>query len=321
MNREETVSIIIPALNEEDVIGRCLESIKQLNVPAGVTTETIVVDNGSRDRTVRIARSFGAEVIVDPYGRISALRNQGARFSRGRILAFLDADCRVHPDWLANALQALRQEGPQVGAVGSHYRVTDKASWVARAWAVNNVKSYLTCAVSYIPSGNCIVRREVFERVRGFNETLSVSEDTEFCLRLSRAGYMVCSHTDIVAYHTGAAATLGEFYRKQRWHGGDILRLLRMTGFDRRYLKAFLYAAAFFILGVCALGGFCAGRNTFAATCVAMGAFVSLGPALRTVLAKHEMRYLGALWVLYFVYGAARASCLVTPRTWKGLIS
>ena len=98
-----SISIIIPALNEEKMIGRCLESLTRLAY-ARDRFEVLVVDNGSRDRTVAIAESFkerlNLKVLQQAGVRISALRNLGARAASGDILAFLDADCLAPTDWL-----------------------------------------------------------------------------------------------------------------------------------------------------------------------------------------------------------------------------
>src|SRR5215475_9251882 len=98
-----SISIIIPALNEEKMIGRCLESLTKLAF-ARDRFEVLVVDNGSRDKTLMIVESFkdrlNLRVLQQAGVRISALRNLGARAAAGDILAFLDADCLAPTDWL-----------------------------------------------------------------------------------------------------------------------------------------------------------------------------------------------------------------------------
>src|ERR1700704_3926569 len=97
-NQSATVSItiIIPAFNEEKMIGFCLDSLTRLNF-ARERFEVVVVDNGSRDKTLAIAKSFqdrlNLKVLQQAGVRISALRNLGAHAALGDIVAFLDADC------------------------------------------------------------------------------------------------------------------------------------------------------------------------------------------------------------------------------------
>src|SRR5438270_12097072 len=91
-----SISIIIPALNEEKMIGRCLESLTRLAF-ARDRFEVLVVDYGSRDNTLAIVESFtdrlNLKVLQQAGVRISALRNLGARSAAGDFLAFLDAAC------------------------------------------------------------------------------------------------------------------------------------------------------------------------------------------------------------------------------------
>src|SRR5262245_12998719 len=102
-------SIVIPAKNEEANIGRCLDSISQVEWDAG-HYEVIVVDNGSTDRTAEIARQKGAKVFVRPELTISGLRNFGAAMGAGKVLAFIDADCTVDRHWLREAARYLERE-------------------------------------------------------------------------------------------------------------------------------------------------------------------------------------------------------------------
>ena len=98
-----SVSIIIPALNEARMIGKCLDSLTQLDFPRD-HFEVILVDNGSTDDTIKIARSFTDRLrlrILQKKGvRISGLRNLGAREAQGEVVAFLDADCLAPSNWL-----------------------------------------------------------------------------------------------------------------------------------------------------------------------------------------------------------------------------
>ena len=84
------VSFIVPALNEEKHIGRCLNSIQRLIRPAELDeVEIIVVDNQSTDRTVLVSKGFGAEVITVSPGYPSRARNAGAWAAQGDWLADL----------------------------------------------------------------------------------------------------------------------------------------------------------------------------------------------------------------------------------------
>lgn len=86
------LSVVIPVYNEEKYIRDCLLSIMK-----GIRTpdELIVVDGGSTDRTVAIARELGAIVLSNPYRNAAAGRNIGIKAATGRVVAFTDGDCHV----------------------------------------------------------------------------------------------------------------------------------------------------------------------------------------------------------------------------------
>lgn len=99
-----SVSFIIPCYNEEVLLPGCLSC---LAAQTSRDFEVIVVDNNCTDQTGEVAARFGANVVTCSEQGISAARNAGAKFSRGQLLAFLDADSAVGCDWLHNAQSAL----------------------------------------------------------------------------------------------------------------------------------------------------------------------------------------------------------------------
>lgn len=106
------VSVVIPALNEEKNIGKCLESLKnQKEKPY----EIIVVDNSCKDKTAQIAKSFGVKVIKEKKLGISYARNAGFNAAKGDIIARIDADTVAPTDWILNIKKDLKDK--RVGAV------------------------------------------------------------------------------------------------------------------------------------------------------------------------------------------------------------
>src|ERR1700677_848756 len=92
------ISIIVPAFNEEQILGKTLAQIKAATgalANTGWEIELIVCDNNSTDRTVEIARAAGANVVFEPVNQISRARNSGAAAATGDWLVFVDADS--HP--------------------------------------------------------------------------------------------------------------------------------------------------------------------------------------------------------------------------------
>src|SRR3989338_4985654 len=97
-------SFIVPTLNEESYIGDCLKSVR---VQARKDYEIIVVDGNSTDRTIDIARKYGARVIFCKDKGPGAARNAGVMHAKGSILVFMDADVRAERDFLERVEEKL----------------------------------------------------------------------------------------------------------------------------------------------------------------------------------------------------------------------
>ncbi|MFC1942565.1 mycofactocin biosynthesis glycosyltransferase MftF [Chloroflexota bacterium] len=188
------VSIIIPVRDQPADLAECLESLSKLNYPKA-RLEVIVVDDGSQSdifqgvhsdvRVIRQTESQGA----------SASRNTGAENARGDILAFLDADCVAHEDWLREIIPFLKAS--TVGAVGGHVDSHYKNSYLDRyeevSSSLNMGRRLLlegdTESNFYVPTANIIITREVFMATGGFKEEMHVGEDVDFCWRMRNLGY------------------------------------------------------------------------------------------------------------------------------------
>jgi len=216
------VSVIIPALNAESTIGLCLESIKLLDYPVG-KLEIIVVDNGSTDRTREIAESFGAKVLHKPKLKVGALRNYGAKIANGEVLAFTDSDCLVPKSWLIEAVEILKDGN--IGATGGGYLVPENATWIERAWVVLPQRKH--GETLYLPTGSFILRKEIFEKIGGFDEKLIAGEDDDISIRIRKAGYTLILCSNCYVLHLGYPKTLYQVVRKQIWHGQSMLFSIR----------------------------------------------------------------------------------------------
>lgn len=209
-------SIIIPAKNEEAHIGRCLDSISNVDWDPS-QYEVIVVDNGSTDGTVAIARNKGVRVYVEPDLTISGLRNRGAFSATGDILAFLDADCAVDRDWLLAASTYLN-DVDGVAAFGSPVVIPDGATWVQKAWYNVRGKPGLVVEVDWLESANLFVKRKAFLSINGFNEALITCEDYDLTQRLKMIGRLISDYR-VRAVHYREPATIPEFVKKEIWRG------------------------------------------------------------------------------------------------------
>ncbi len=218
------ISIIIPAFNEEECLPQCLDSIFNLEYPRE-KFEVIVIDNGSTDRTREIAASYDVLLLQDSTKNVSGLRNLGARHAKGEILAFVDADCVVARDWLVNAEKYFGDLS--VAAWGGPPGVPENSTWVQRAWSVLRQNQQPVEFVEWLGAINFFVRKCLFNKVGGFDESLITCEDVDLSYRLGKYGKIV-SDNSLKVTHLGEAATVKEFFRKEVWRGaGNFSGVLR----------------------------------------------------------------------------------------------
>lgn len=201
---EPVASVIIPALNEAAAIGTQLSALAQQQLEAGEEIEVLVVDNGSTDDTVAVARSFLPElprlrVVTAERPGTSAARNRGAAEASAALLLFCDADDMVAPGWVRAMLAALEHDDAVGGAIENDLLNGERAAYLPRH------PDGLPVAAGFLPraiSANLGVRRAAFERVGGFAEDYTYgSDDTEFCWRLQLAGFTLGYAKDAIVHY------------------------------------------------------------------------------------------------------------------------
>ncbi len=176
------ISFIIPTYNSEKTILLCVESIL---LQKEETDEIVVVDNGSTDSTLDILKNSKVNnIFIKNNCNISTLRNLGAKQSSGDLLAFIDSDCILKEGWLRNAKLFLVDE--TIHASGSKVNLPENAKWIEKAWFSQRRSGVFRA--NYINSGNFIIKRDVFDFVKGFDDALVTGEDSELCLRLTERG-------------------------------------------------------------------------------------------------------------------------------------
>jgi glycosyl transferase family 2 len=216
------ISFVIPVRNDAVRLETCLRSIRAAR-SADDQVDVLVVDNGSTDRSADVARSLGARVLAIEDVRVSDLRNRGVSQTTGDVLAFVDADNEIVPGWIDAVAANLQNIG--IGATGAQYKAPAGGTWVQRAYDLLRGRTSSGQDVDWLNSGNLAVRRDVFERVGGFDTSLETCEDVDLCHRIRAAGFRILGDSRLESVHHGDPRTLGALFKSELWRGRDNLRV------------------------------------------------------------------------------------------------
>jgi glycosyltransferase involved in cell wall biosynthesis len=196
------VSVVIPAFNAERFLGEAIESVlAQTYGPL----ETIVVDDGSSDGTVAVANAYGEVTVIEQANAgPSAARNRGFAASRGDFIAFQDADDLMTPDKLEVQAGLLIDEA-EVGCVLAEQELlvepgTEMPFWVegSKVQTVMPPRPPELEGEPLVHPMSMVVRREVFELVGGFDESMRTAEDFDWMLRASEEGVEIARLADVL---------------------------------------------------------------------------------------------------------------------------
>jgi glycosyltransferase involved in cell wall biosynthesis len=186
--------LVIPARDEEALIGRALASVARQSCPSDCL-EVVVVDNDSQDRTAAVVREFAAQhpglrvtLVCEPVPGRARAKNTGARAAKGEILVFLDADSALAPDLVERVVEAYRDGYP----AGSIRIVSDSDDFLDRAFfgLVEFGKRLFR-----IKAQMFYCSRATFLALGGFDERLQIAEDLDVLVRLERSGVPLCHLT------------------------------------------------------------------------------------------------------------------------------
>ena len=192
------ISVIIVALNSADYIGQCVQSVLD---QTGVTCEAIVVDNGSKDDTLAKLKEFKCQVIASKENLgFGPGNNKGFSVSSGRYVFLLNSDawlmqknalaelCRrmdANPKWGMAGTMLLSLDGSIQSSPENVYHPAQRH--------VHRDFSNLPGKIAWLLGASMVVRREVYEKLGGFDPAFFpiYSEETDFCLRVRELGYEV----------------------------------------------------------------------------------------------------------------------------------
>jgi glycosyltransferase involved in cell wall biosynthesis/GNAT superfamily N-acetyltransferase len=310
------VSVVIPSFNEASTIGRCIESVFRADTKKELA-DICIVDNGSTDNTVDVAKKSGATIRQNTTGKrktIAALRNEGAANATGDLLVFLDADMLVPENWLSAATE--RYASGFSGILGFVDKAPDDAGLVARAWG-NRLyrKRRRVMVVDFLPGRNMFVPARLFHELGGFDASLTTVEDKDLTMRAAKAGFEVLSSPEAPVVHLGCERDFAEFVRKEYWRQGSTLAVLGKRGLTLRGLRNPLLSLYHLLAPLAAMGFFLRGHGIFAISILLAWILPALFLTLRDAGAKDPL-FPAVLWltfVRWIVSGVALCHQILAP--------
>jgi glycosyltransferase involved in cell wall biosynthesis len=223
------ISVVIPHLDQLEGLEACLNSLAAQSL-ARSSFEIIVVDNGSVCIPEAIvARHSGTRLLQELQPGPGPARNLGASHAIGNILAFIDADCRAHPDWLLNALQKLCS-CPERTILGGDVQIwRDNMDTSTAIEAYEGVFGYRFKLYierhGFCGTGNLVVRRADFEKIGSF-AGIKFAEDIEWGQRARAAGFSFRYVPEMIVFHP-ARRSMRELYAKWDRHIQHFLNMAR----------------------------------------------------------------------------------------------
>jgi glycosyltransferase involved in cell wall biosynthesis len=219
---DKRISVVIPTLNEEKYIETTLYHLQKQK-----PYEIIIADSNSRDRTREIAKEHGCRVVRAGKG-CAAGRNAGGHAAKGDIILFIDADSIVYPNMLKIIRRDFTKNNKLAGWTCKIYGFSPSWSEQVLYNASNNLVEFLTKYFKkpHAPGIALCVRKDVFEKTKGFDETLKVMEDHDFAMRVGKYGDFKFSKDTCVFTSTR---------RMNKWGGWGLIKR-----YSKIYVKYFM---------------------------------------------------------------------------------
>jgi glycosyltransferase involved in cell wall biosynthesis len=207
MKIEQAVDVIIPCLNVQAYVERCIKSVSRQTKPV---SRIIVVDDGSKDKSATIVKSLqtsiaNLELYKQSHRGLSAARNLGLRLSTSPLISFLDIDDYWLPDKIKNQIEYLEKNSKEFPfALSSNVYIEDEFGQLDSLSSVSNkelnARNLLMFRSFIVGSASSVIMpREIIETCGFFDETLTFSEDLDYWIKVSQHfKWKFCSARDVV---------------------------------------------------------------------------------------------------------------------------
>lgn len=212
------VSVVVCAYNAEETVGECLESLEKLEYP---DYEVVVVDDGSSDATAEIAEGYPVRLVSGGRLGLSGARNLGMESASGDVVAYIDADAKADPDWLAYLALAL--EAPDAAGAGGPNVAPPDDPPVAQCVACSPGRPVHVLLdnerAEHVPGCNMAFWKDRLKEASGFDPVYrAAGDDADVCWKLQDRGYDIRFHPSALVWHRHRATVRG-FWRQQLGYG------------------------------------------------------------------------------------------------------
>ncbi|MCL4406297.1 MAG: glycosyltransferase [Patescibacteria group bacterium] len=258
-----SVTVVIPAYNEEKNIAATIASAANLDYPAE-KLKILVVDDGSKDKTLEAGRAEAAKhpernikVVANPHGGKARTMNAAIAMINSEFMVTLDADSYVTPDALKRMIPYF-SKNERVAAVVAAMKIRDPKTFLQKIQSAEYLLCFYIKKMMSLANGLLVTpgpfsayRMSVFEKIGGFEEG-NLTEDGEIALRLQKHQYSIeyCHNAEVF---TNAPATLKALKNQRvRWNRGTLrnfFKYRKLLG-DPRYgdFGLFIFPSAIFFL-------------------------------------------------------------------------
>jgi len=236
--KKPLVSIVLCVYNEEKYLKSCLNSIKKQKFK---NYEIVLVDDGSTDKTLEIAKNFPVKIVKQEHKGLGAARNLGVKNSSGKIISFLDADMTFDENYLKNLIKPIIQKKAKGTTHGKEYASNIDNPW-ARCWGKIRID---TSIPSRKPHNYRAILKEDFLKSGGFESSWGYADDQSLTKKMGNAEIV----KDAICYHKNPSS-LKETYLQARWIGGSYNNVF-LTGILLSFLIAiilFIYSKIYFLI-------------------------------------------------------------------------
>lgn len=223
MSEKPTFSVVVPIYNSEQFLEKCLKSLRYQTFK---DFELLTVDDGSTDRSPKIAQKYGKLIKTENHSGAGAARNLGAKNAKGIFLAFTDSDCVVPRNWLQNFKKKIIDQ--KVVAVGGGYSRSESPHFIAKFNFYElkdrrkNIPKYTCSAVA----NNLAIKKDIFQKLGGFPEKFksATAEDLILSFRAHHLGKIIWDKKNGVRHHFNCQLK-GYLYQQLRFARDGVVSL------------------------------------------------------------------------------------------------